>query len=142
MTKSRGINPFHAGTYSGVSTYYTDAESRIDRVRAFTRAQCEAALKIEGLQKSVQAAVRRRLRQIADVAITITFADHGQDFLEWDLDVGGKVVGCRPFQASIWRGRQVMNHLDLREGHFVILEGTKSVKYPLIKVVTHKPRRK
>lgn len=65
----KAINPFHAGTYDGVTTYYTDAESRIDRVRMFTREQCEAALKTEGLQKTVQAAVCRRLRQIADVAL-------------------------------------------------------------------------
>lgn len=37
--------------------------------------------------------------------VTVTFQDHGQDFLEWDIDTEKEqIVGCRPFQASIWCG--------------------------------------
>lgn len=38
---------------------------------------------------------------------TIHFEDQGQDFLEWDIDSAGVVVGCRPFQASVWEGSVV-----------------------------------
>jgi hypothetical protein len=41
---------------------------------------------------------------------TLTFEDHGQDFLEWDIDENGKVVECRPFQGWVWEGAVV--HLD------------------------------
>lgn len=40
---------------------------------------------------------------------TIILEDHGQDFLEWDIDEKGVVVGCRPFQGSIWCGVKVRN---------------------------------
>lgn len=57
-------NPFLAGTFDGRSTYHTDAVSRIARVRDFSRAQCEAALKVPGLQKTVEAVVRTRMRAL------------------------------------------------------------------------------
>ena len=37
----------------------------------------------------------------AGTVITVTFEDHGQDFLEWDI-CNGVVVDCRPFQVSVW----------------------------------------
>jgi hypothetical protein len=40
---------------------------------------------------------------------TITFEDHGQDFLEWDIDENGKVIDCRPFQFSVWSKVTVTN---------------------------------
>jgi hypothetical protein len=33
----------------------------------------------------------------------------GQDFLEWDINDKGEVVGCRPFQAWLWVGVKVQN---------------------------------
>ena len=42
------------------------------------------------------------------VLYTIHFEDHGQDFLEWDVDATGFVVGCRPMQAGVWCGRMVI----------------------------------
>lgn len=39
---------------------------------------------------------------------TIKLEDHGQDFLEWDIEKG-RVVGCRPFQGSVWIGTRVLN---------------------------------
>lgn len=38
--------------------------------------------------------------------ITIFFEDHGQDFLEWDIE-DGVVVDCRPFQGWLWNGTRV-----------------------------------
>jgi hypothetical protein len=40
---------------------------------------------------------------------TIVLEDHGQDFLEWDVDDKGVVVGCRPFQERIWKGTKIIN---------------------------------
>jgi len=49
--------------------------------------------------------------------ITIEFEDKGQDFLEWDIDSeSGKVVDCRPFQASIWTKFHVALHDQLEVG--------------------------
>lgn len=57
-------NPFRAGVYHGVQTYITTADERVQRVRGFDRAQCLAALCVEGLQRTVERAVRARLRQL------------------------------------------------------------------------------
>ncbi len=35
--------------------------------------------------------------------ITVHLEDHGQDFLEWDIE-DGKVIACRPFQEWFWKG--------------------------------------
>lgn len=40
--------------------------------------------------------------------ITVCLEDHGQDFLEWDIEAG-IVVGCRPFQEWLWKGTKVHN---------------------------------
>ncbi|MBA7468390.1 hypothetical protein ES707_03638 [subsurface metagenome] len=40
--------------------------------------------------------------------ITVYLEDHGQDFLEWDIE-DGIVVGCRPFQGWLWIGTKVHN---------------------------------
>lgn len=37
----------------------------------------------------------------------IHFEDNGQDFLWWDIDAAGSVVGCGPFQAWCWVGLEV-----------------------------------
>lgn len=40
--------------------------------------------------------------------VTIEFEDHGQDFLEWEIEFTysdyalGKVIDSRPFQKDIW----------------------------------------
>lgn len=40
--------------------------------------------------------------------ITVYLEDHGQDFLEWDIE-DGMVVDCRPFQGWLWKGMKVHN---------------------------------
>lgn len=49
----------------------------------------------------------------------ITFEDHGQDFLTWQLDDNGVVVDCMPFQASTWCGLRVLHPERLRVGSIV-----------------------
>lgn len=51
----------------------------------------------------------------------IYFADHGQDFLYWDIDEHGKVVDCQPFQASVWVGAKVLNPHLLHVGGGVVI---------------------
>lgn len=68
---------------------------------------------------------------------TITFEDHFQDFLEWDLAADGRVVGCRPCQAWHWCDATVLNHAELRKGDrvYIRIQGRElSIKYPLAKV--------
>jgi hypothetical protein len=72
------------------------------------------------------------------VAKTIVFEDHGQDFLEWDLTVDGGVIGCRPFQASVWVGCRVVN-FNVEVGDCVIYlspnDGReRSIGYPVVEV--------
>ena len=121
--------PFQAGIYDGKPSFHTDAESRVRAVHEMNRAQCEAALKVKGLQKGVVLALQRRLRRLAKVATTIRFEDHGQDFLEWDLDAAGKVIESRPCQGWVWCKRTVVNHRSLRKGVYVILDDFATVKY-------------
>jgi hypothetical protein len=76
--------------------------------------------------------------------ITVTFEDHGQDFLEWDIE-DGVVVDCRPFQSWLWNGTKVHN-TDIHPGD--ILEITdqrgeeRTLKYPVERVVKHGSRTK
>ena len=140
MSAAETMNPFKAGVHSGVQTYHCVAEDRIRAAAWFDRAQCEAALKLPGLQKTVAAAVQRRLHHFDKVATVLHFTDHGQDFLRWELDAKGKVIGCEPFQGSIWKGKQVMNHGLLRAGdtvHYRTMgESTSAscIRYPLERV--------
>lgn len=114
-----------------------DVGERLKVVRWLSREKCERALANpanERLQATVIKALQARLRKCAKVAATITFEDHGQDFLEWDLNAQGKVIECRPFQASFWVGRLVVNNDELRKGSKVILEDGNNIRYPLVKV--------
>ncbi|WP_336834387.1 hypothetical protein [Sphingobacterium siyangense] len=58
----------------------------------------------------------------------IHFEDNGQDFLWWEIDPDGVVVGCGPFQHNVWVGSTVINHLRLRAGgpvYFISNQGKK-----------------
>lgn len=57
-------NPFRRGVYYGHQTYFVTVDDRVRAVRDFDRAQCEAALRVDGLQRAVERAVRARLRLI------------------------------------------------------------------------------
>ncbi len=66
---------------------------------------------------------------------TIELEDHGQDFLEWDLDEDGRVIDARPFQAWVWTRYRVLNHLQLTPGCGVAVQGMDGqrfiLKYPV-----------
>ncbi len=71
--------------------------------------------------------------------ITITFEDHGQDFLRWVIQ-DGKVIECEPFQAGIWVGKEVISRRGsakcrLMPGDKVYIRGDdgypRSIKYPI-----------
>ncbi|MCD6663482.1 MAG: hypothetical protein LT082_08790 [Comamonas sp.] len=61
---SRAANPFAATVYNGHQTYHITVEDRIAAVRRFTSEQCQAALALPNLQKTVARAVHSRLRQL------------------------------------------------------------------------------
>ena len=56
------------------------------------------------------------------MSITIEFEDLGQDFLVWTLNENGVVIECKPFQAWLWKGRQVVDYASLKRGHVVHLD--------------------
>ena len=68
-------------------------------------------------------------------AVTVTFEDHGQDFLEWDIQ-DGKVIACRPFQAGIWVGLEIHSTPVPREQLRIKNHDGKLtwIKYPLTKI--------
>lgn len=57
-------NPFAATRYGNLQTYHMTVDDRIRAVRDFNAAQCRAALRLNDLQKTVERAVKARLRQI------------------------------------------------------------------------------
>jgi hypothetical protein len=70
---------------------------------------------------------------------TITFEDHGQDFLKWDIDEKGNVIDCRPFQAWIWCNKIVTNHTQLKVGGYVKNKDIRTneigeIRYPIIAI--------
>ena len=112
-------NPFKAARYGDTQCYHQTAEDRIRAVLDFDRAACTAALLLPDLQKTVATAVQRRLRYLDKVAAILEFEDHGQDFLRWELDAKGTVIGCEPFQASTWCGLEVFQPGLLAVGDLV-----------------------
>ncbi len=70
--------------------------------------------------------------------LTVYLEDHGQDFLEWDIE-NGKVTGCRPFQGWLWIGTKVHNTIiqpgDILE--ITLKGGRTTLNYPVERVVEH-----
>jgi len=68
--------------------------------------------------------------------LTVYLENHGQDFLEWDIE-DGVVVGCRPFQESVWVGTEVYNP-DIKPGQYLIVTTSdglpRQLLYPVEKV--------
>ena len=60
----RAGNPFQSGHYGGVPTSHQSVEDRVRAVKTFTPEQCDAALQVEGLQKTVEKAVHARMRKL------------------------------------------------------------------------------
>ncbi|WP_418648854.1 hypothetical protein ACNQFN_11340 [Thauera butanivorans] len=137
-------DPFKTGCYGGIECFAVTANDRINRVKTFDRAQCQTALAMGDLQKSVERAVRIRLRQLdkqprqpapnPQDGMTVVFEDHGQDFLKFDIK-GGRVIDARPFQSDMWSGAEVINetihrgdHIALRHEHS---SGVRTIRYPI-----------
>lgn len=57
---------------------------------------------------------------------TVFFEDHGQDFLEWDIEKG-EVIACRPFQEWLWKGVKVHNR-TIRPGDRLEITGPDGVR--------------
>jgi len=70
---------------------------------------------------------------------TITFEDHGQDFLEWDIK-DGVVIDCRPFQGWLWNGTKVHN-ADIKPGDILeitpVTGGLTNLNYPVERVMEY-----
>lgn len=66
---------------------------------------------------------------------TVTFEDHGQDFLVWHIK-DRRVVGCEPFQAWLWVGMEVITlpMVGLCLGIRKERGDTTFIKYPLLEV--------
>lgn len=60
-----GGDPFLRKGWNGMVTGAIDTKSRLDMVKRFNLEQCEAALKVDGLQKSVEKAIHSRMRKLA-----------------------------------------------------------------------------
>jgi hypothetical protein len=60
-------NPFKAAKYGNVQTYYTVAGDRLRRVKEFSLEECEAALRLRGLQTTVRKAVESRMRALLEL---------------------------------------------------------------------------
>lgn len=71
---------------------------------------------------------------------TITFEDHGQDFLEWDIK--DSVVTESRFQA-FWVGARVFRNKSFRVGGYATILTTLGdkfpIKYPITKIVFEEP---
>lgn len=63
-------HPFAASVYGSHQTYHLTVDDRIAAVRNFDRAQCQAALALPDLQKTVARAVHARLRRLDRDAAT------------------------------------------------------------------------
>jgi hypothetical protein len=65
----------------------------------------------------------------ADGIVTVTLEDHGQDFLEWDIDLKTmQVIECRPFQGFLWNATKVGNSV-LRVGDVLRIKTKHSNKW-------------
>jgi hypothetical protein len=69
--------------------------------------------------------------------VRIEFKDEGQDFLVWIVDMNDTVMGCIPFQGSVWNGCKVLNMSEVKVGSHVKIDfkgKPLTIKYPIISV--------
>ena len=57
-------NPFITGYHDGKPYQAIDVDTRLMMVKKFTLSQCEAALEMPSLQKTVQRAILSRIRKL------------------------------------------------------------------------------
>ena len=89
-------NPFKAMVYDGVQMYHQSADDRVRAVASFGRAECDAALQLPSLQKTVATAVQRRLRFLSKFADQGSVANQAknQQYLDYiaKLESAGKPI--------------------------------------------------
>jgi hypothetical protein len=61
-------NPFFSGIYAGYPTFTQTTADRVERVKAFSLEQCQAAQKVPGLQSTVLKAIESRIRKLTKAA--------------------------------------------------------------------------
>lgn len=81
-------------------------EHGVSHVTALNMAATEAGL--EDWPHVVNLNTEYRGSILATGSATVHFKDHGQDFLRWHIKAS-RIVGCEPFQASHWCGREVVS---------------------------------
>jgi len=80
-------DPFVAARYGDIQTWYITAGDRIHAVRGFSAAQCEAALCLPDLQKTVERAVRSRLRMLR-VAAAVSSTHYAWSWRTGLIEIG------------------------------------------------------
>ena len=87
--------------------------------------------------------IRKRILTLSDWEIKeetkyiIHFEDHGQDFLEWNIDKDGYVLDSKPFQRNIWAGKFTIPMTAEKGKKLAIwLNGESWVNYPIKKIIT------
>lgn len=93
------FNPFKAGVYNGVQMYHQSADDRVRAAASFDRAECEAALQLPNLQKTVVTAVQRRLRFLGKPAARGAVANQALVF-QLGMEAGVACFEKLPFQLS------------------------------------------
>jgi hypothetical protein len=74
------------------------------------------------------------------VMLTLELEDQGQDFLRWDV-LNGVVVGCSPFQGSLWNGTKVLSAKVGYSPEIVTRHGERTfLRYPVTKITKKKER--
>lgn len=120
----------------------------MSRTSAITVSRSKRGTTIKASGKSAAALFDAMCAGLPDAAVapgavvcTLHLEDHGQDFLEWDLDAQHQVVGCRPHQAFVWRGRQLARvPMPGERCELVKPDGSSTwLHYPVAKVVVHMP---
>jgi len=71
--------------------------------------------------------------------ITVYLEDHGQDFLQWDIE-NGIVVASRPFQGWVWNGTKVHN-TNIQSGDILDITTPRrervTLNYPVERIERH-----
>lgn len=57
-------NPFFSGYVDGEPTFVMDVAGRQERVKEFDQEQCQRALEMKHLQKTIRTSVEKRLRRL------------------------------------------------------------------------------
>lgn len=73
--------------------------------------------------------------------VTIYFEDHGQDFLEWDIDIlssiEGRISASRPCEQS-WVGCHILLDKETKEGDKITFtrdfKEAREINYPVNKI--------